>query len=85
MTATGETQSMGNLLDCQIWLIYQQATRHFETPLQDVGMWWTARTLAERALEVTSTRTGKGRQLAQFDLLSECIFNMLDDQLERAT
>ena len=75
---------MANLLDCQFWLIYQQVTRHFEASLQDVGMWRTARALAKRALEVTGTSPSKGRQLAQFDLLSECIFNMLEDQLERA-
>ena len=76
---------MGDLLDCQFWLIYQQVTRHFEASLQDVGMWRIARTLAKRAFEVTSTSPSKGRQLAQFDLLSECIFNILEDQPQRAT
>ena len=37
---------MGDLLDCQFWLIYQQVMRHFEASLQDVGMWRIARTLA---------------------------------------
>ena len=60
MTAAGETQSIGNLLDCQFWLIYQQVTRHFEASLQDVGMWRIARALAKRALEVTSTSPSKG-------------------------
>jgi hypothetical protein len=55
---------MRDLFNWQFLLIDQQIARHEQPPLHDVGMRRRARTLAERAFEVTSADSGKRSQIA---------------------
>ena len=73
------------MFDRQIWLIDQQVTPDIESPVQDIGMWRIPRTLSKRAFEVTNADPCEGRQLAQFDPLSQRIFNIRENELERSS
>ena len=84
MTAAAKSQSQRDAFGRQFRPINQQVTSSVQTPPEDVGVRRHSHTLTKRALEMTNADARKRGQGAQFDWLSECVFYVLENQLEPA-
>ena len=62
----------------------EQVLRPPQPPLHNVGMRRKSRALPERALEVANASPCNLGELAQFDLLIECVLDVRKNQLEPA-
>src|SRR6266481_2860387 len=85
MTAARKPQSKRNLFNRQFRLVDQKLTRSVQPPIHDVDMRRRSRALSERAFKMTNADPGKRGELTQFDRLTECVLNILENKLEPAT
>ena len=82
MTAAGESQSKGDLLNRQFRPSNQEVTSSIQASPQHVGVRRHSHTLTKSALEVTSADPRERGQRTQFDFLTERVFYVLENQFE---